>query len=296
MLVHPWNSAWRVSLGIAVAVAFVAGALQPGVVEAQGTAAKPPTSVKPAQPPAKPASPPGAPVAQRPAPAPAAQAAPAGNVTMASLAGTWDGVAETPNGNMTVHMVLAYQDGKMTGSMDTQMGTLAITGATLTGDVFELGFDLQGAPGGLSGKVVGDKYAGSWSVGAETGPFAVARVPAAGAIPAAPAPAGAPAVAVGDPISGEWNGEANVGGQVMPFTLTVKLSGGTVTGEIESAMGKVPLTSGAWKDGSLLITFTYTDGAAVAMSGQIADGKLTGSLDHNKGETQGTWTAVKKKA
>jgi hypothetical protein len=299
MLVRALNSARALRLGI-VLVAFAAATLQPGLVEAQTTTAKPPTAVKPAQPPAKPASPPTAkpstpgaakPAAKPDASQPAAQAPAAGKVTMASLAGTWDGIAQTPNGDMPVHMVLTHQDGKITGSIESQMGMLTITGSALTGDILELGFDLQGSSGGLSGKVDGDKYEGSWSVGAESGPFAAARIPPPGAKPAAPAAA----AAVADPISGEWNGEANVGGQAMPFTLTLKLSGETVSGEIESATGKVPLISGAWKDKTLLLAFPYSAGEPVSMGGQIVDGKLIGVLDYNKGEMQGTWTAVKKK-
>ena len=209
---------------------------------------------------------------------------------MASLAGIWDGVAQTPNGDMPVHMVLTHQDGKITGLMDTQMGTLTITGSALTGDVLELGFEMQGSAGGLSGKVAGDKYTGSWSVGADSGPFAVTRVPAAGAAPAAPAAA----VAVADPISGEWNGESVAGEQTVPFAMTLKLSGATVTGDVTTQGFTVPLTSGGWKDGGLLLVFAFPSGESVSMRGQLVDGKLTGVFDYNNGEIKGTCTAVKK--
>jgi len=322
MVVRALNSTRVVSLGIVVLVAFLLGALVPGVVEAQAATAKPPTTAKPAQPPAKPSSPPAArpatpavvkpaapaakpvtpavakpaaPAAKPVAPAagadaskPAAPAPAAGKVTVASLAGTWDGVAQTPNGDMPVHMVLTHQEGKITGSIDTQMGALSITGSTLTGDVLELGFDLQGSSGGLSGKVEGDKYSGSWSVGADTGPFAVTRVPVAGANLAAPAAAAA------DPISGEWSGDSIAGEQTVPFAMTLKLSGETVTGEMATQGFKVPLTSGGWKDGSLLLAFLFPSGESVSMRGQMVDGKLTGAFDYNSSEIRGTWTAVKK--
>jgi len=187
MFVRALNSARVNWPGILVLVAFAVWALLPGIVAAQGTAAQPPVTAKPAQPPAKPASPPAAkPTApdaakpEEPAAKPEASAAAAGPLTIASLAGTWDGVAQTPDGDIPVHMVLVHQDGKLTGSMDTQLGTLTVTGSALKGDVLELGFDLQGSPGGLSGKVAGDKYEGSWSVDAQSGPFALTRVPAAG--------------------------------------------------------------------------------------------------------------------
>ena len=64
--------------------------------------------------------------------------------------------------------------------------------------------------------------------------------------------------------------------------------------EIMLAMGKVPLTSGSWKDGVLAITFPYTGGEPVSMGGTIQDGKLVGVFDYNSGEIQGTWTAERK--
>ena len=261
MVVRALGSERILPLGVIVLAAFLVGALLPGIVEAQATT-------------------------------PAVQAPAVAKVTLASLAGTWDGVAQTPDGSMPVHMVLTLADGKLTGSLEAQIGTLTITGSALTGDLLELGFDLQGSPGGLSGKIAGDKYEGSWSVGAETGPFAVARVPANGAKPAAPA--AAPAVALSDAISGNWNGESNIGGPVMPFTLTLTLSGTAVTGEFASAAGKVPLTAGEWKDGALSLAFQTTAGQAVTMSGRIVDGKLTGVIDRNKGEAKGTWSAIRK--
>jgi hypothetical protein len=203
MFVRALNSARVNWLGILVLVAFAVWALLPGIVAAQGTASQPPVTAKPAQPPAKPASPPAAkPTApdaakpaspatakpaspdavkpEEPAAKPDASAAAAGPLTIASLAGVWDGVAQTPDGDIPVHMVLVHQDGKLTGSMDTQLGTLTVTGSALNGDVLELAFELQGSPGGLSGKVAGDKYEGSWSVDTQSGPFALTRVPAAG--------------------------------------------------------------------------------------------------------------------
>jgi hypothetical protein len=97
-----------------------------------------------------------------------------------------------------------------------------------------------------------------------------------------------------DPITGEWVGEADVQGQSMPIALYLKLDGEMVTGEIESAVGRVPLTSGSWKESVLVITFPYAGGEPVSMGGQIQDGKLVGVFDYNGGEVQGTWTAVRR--
>lgn len=184
MVVRASSFVRLVTLGVAVLAACVLTTLTASVVEAQGTTAKPPSEFKPVQPPAKPAPAPAAnPTAQDPAkPGAKPDAAPGAKVTLESMAGTWDGVAQTPNGDLPVHGVLTFQDGKITGTIETAMGVLAITSATLKEDVFELLFDLQGSAGSLSGKVAGEKYEGSWTFGADSGPFAMARVPPPAAI------------------------------------------------------------------------------------------------------------------
>jgi hypothetical protein len=101
-------------------------------------------------------------------------------------------------------------------------------------------------------------------------------------------------VPAGDPISGEWVGEVMIGGEAMPFSMVLRLSGDTVTGEITSSMGKTPLASGGWKDGTLLLAFPYVGGEPVSMGGQVQDGKLAGVIDYNRGEATGTWSASRK--
>jgi hypothetical protein len=80
----------------------------------------------------------------------------------------------------------------------------------------------------------------------------------------------------------------------MPFSMDLRVTGGTVAGEMISAMGKVPLTSGSWKDGALQLAFPYSGGEPVVMGAAIQAGKLVGLVDYNRGEASGTWTAAKK--
>jgi hypothetical protein len=97
-----------------------------------------------------------------------------------------------------------------------------------------------------------------------------------------------------DVLSGTWAGEAQVQGQPMPITLYLRLAGDTVTGEIESPMGRVAFTSASWKDGTLTLAFPYSGGEPVTMVGKLLDGKLAGMFDYNGGELQGTWSAARK--
>jgi hypothetical protein len=105
---------------------------------------------------------------------------------------------------------------------------------------------------------------------------------------------GLSAQAPSDPVSGEWAGEVSIGGQVVGFSMTLKLAGETVTGEIGSAAGKSPIANGSWKDGTLVISFTYSDGASIGMSGKVENGKLNGVVDYGGGQMTGTWSATKK--
>jgi len=97
-----------------------------------------------------------------------------------------------------------------------------------------------------------------------------------------------------DPISGSWEGTVELPNGSMPFTMTLKLDGAKVTGEVGSVQGAVAITEGSWVDGKLTIAFTYVDGAAIQMAGVVADGALSGSLSYGGGEMVATWSAKKK--
>jgi hypothetical protein len=122
---------------------------------------------------------------------------------------------------------------------------------------------------------------GTWEVGGNSGTFWLTR----------PGTGNAGGT---DPVTGTWSGEVQVAGDVIPFSLVLRLNGETVTGEVTSALGSVPLSSGSWKDGALLLGFPYVSGEPVSMGAQLQDGKLVGVVDYNKGEATGTWTAVRK--
>jgi hypothetical protein len=97
-----------------------------------------------------------------------------------------------------------------------------------------------------------------------------------------------------DPITGVWEGTVELPDGAMPFTMTLKLEGAKVTGEVGSVQGAAPITEGAWVDGKLTIAFTYVDGAAVQMTGVAANGALSGSLSYGGGQMVATWAAKKK--
>jgi hypothetical protein len=97
-----------------------------------------------------------------------------------------------------------------------------------------------------------------------------------------------------DPISGSWEGAVALPDGAMPFTMTLKLDGAKVTGEVGGTQGITPIAEGSWVDGKLTIAFTYVDGAAVQMTGAVTDGALGGSLSYGGGQMVATWAAKKK--
>ncbi len=198
--------------------------------------------------------------------------------TAEAVAGAWEGLSRGTNGELPVKVDLKYVNGAFAGVVGTPWMVVSITGGSLQGDTLTLSLEVEGTSGTLTARLQDGTLAGSWQVGAETGTVVLSR----------------PAVPAGDPVTGEWDGEAMVQGQPMPISLSLKLSGETVTGEITSAMGRTPLVAGSWKDGTLTIAFPYVGGEPVTMVGKVQDGKLAGVFDYNSGEAQGTWAAARK--
>ena len=97
-----------------------------------------------------------------------------------------------------------------------------------------------------------------------------------------------------DPVTGSWEGTVELPDGSVPFTMTLKLEGSKVTGEVGSVQGAAPISEGSWVDGKLTITFTYVDGAAIQMTGVVTDGALKGDLSYGGGQMVVTWAAKKK--
>ncbi len=97
-----------------------------------------------------------------------------------------------------------------------------------------------------------------------------------------------------DPITGVWEGTVELPDGAMPFTMTLKLDGAKVTGEVSSVQGATPISEGSWVDSKLTLAFTYVDGAAVQMTGAVTNGALSGSLSYGGGQIVAAWAAKKK--
>lgn len=286
-----------------IGVSFAAATL--AVLIAAGAHAQPPKSpATPQTPSANQATPQAQSSAQA---APRTQPAAAGS----PIDGRWEGTVDTPDGPSQAIAELKLDGGVIKGTMTAGQYSLVITGGTLNGEAVSLAFDVSDMPGTMTATLKDGVLEGSWSVGGDGGGFtlkktvAAAPAPAAPAAPVAPpAPAALPAPAApaatsasamtAAELSGDWDAAADVGGQTMPFTLTLKVEGEKVSGSTSSDRGSVAL-EGTYAAGVLTFGFATSEGMSIVMTGRPEAGKITGTFDVNGGTAQGGWSAAKRK-
>ncbi|HET9478306.1 MAG TPA: hypothetical protein VFO72_03110 [Pyrinomonadaceae bacterium] len=143
--------------------------------------------------------------------------------------------------------------------------------------------------GKLTGKIDGDMLTADLWVGSEKKAIELKRVPAAAA--ATPA-AATPAADAPINLNGQWEAVADANGQPVPFLLTLKVEGETVTGGSSSQLGGATIKDGLWKEGKLMFSLEGSSGT-IALIATVVDGKLSGEFDY-AGQLQGKWVAVKK--
>jgi SAM-dependent methyltransferase len=115
--------------------------------------------------------------------------------TLQGLAGRYEGTATSPQGETKLTADMRVVDGKLSGTLDSGDGPIAIVGATITGDRVVFTLDMGGSAGSISGVVKGGQIAGEWALGGMTGKCVLIRTG-----DAAPAQAAAPARAKPQPL------------------------------------------------------------------------------------------------
>ncbi len=224
----------------------------------------------------------------------------AANVSLDTVAGKYQGVATTGGGDLAVKMELRIENGALAGTIETPQGLVTIVGSVITGENVVLKIEMNGAPGTITGTYKDGKVKGTWAIGDDSGEFSVEKVvgdakadaPKVAAAPAATPDTKAAAVPASDPISGVWDGMAGQGDFTRAFTMTLKLDGEKIAGDISSEDGGGPLGGGSWKEGALTLSFSMGD-MAITMVGALKEGKLVGTLDVS-GQMQMPWAAVKR--
>jgi hypothetical protein len=207
-------------------------------------------------------------------------------LTLGSLAGRYEGSTVSPEGPEAFVADLKVADDVITGVVTTSRRVITVTRGTISGDRYSLVIDLSGLPGSITGALKDGVFTGQWAIGESSGAFTMKK---AAATAAAPATAGA------DPLTGTWDAMLDMGGNQMPFWLSLKLDGRKVTGQVGSAERGTTALEGTWANGTLDFAFTMGDGMRISMSATISDEKLAGTMKIGDGQTGGGWAAARRK-
>ena len=206
-----------------------------------------------------------------------------------SLSGTYEGIVKTPDAReVKVTLQLKSEAGKISGRVMHGDKTAEITEAKLENGTLTLNF---GNNRTLTAKVDGEKLVGEAVDGPAKIPMELKKVPPATAAAPVASPAAVAAPAEVN-LNGNWEAVADANGNPVPFLLTLKVEGETVTGSSSSQLGEATIKSGSWKGGKLVFDLEGPSGV-ISMSAVVIDGKLSGEFDFS-GQAQGKWVAVKK--
>ena len=102
-----------------------------------------------------------------------------------------------------------------------------------------------------------------------------------------------PAASGGDPLTGDWNAAVDAGGNQTAFTISMKLDGEKVAGQMGAERGSVPF-EGSWTNGTLSLSVSMPNGA-ITMTATLSEGRLVGTLTAGGGQFTGGWAAERRK-
>jgi len=92
-------------------------------------------------------------------------------------AGTWDLVADTPNGPMPSVLTLKTVEGKLKAEVELAGVKQEVSDESLTGDVFKMKMMYEGVQYAIEAKISGDTLAGTWDGGGVSGSLKGTRRP-----------------------------------------------------------------------------------------------------------------------
>lgn len=91
--------------------------------------------------------------------------------------GTWDVVAQTPNGPMPSVLTLKSVDGKLKAEFELEGAKQEVSDESLEGDVFKMRMTYQGVVYTIEAKIAGDTMEGTWDGGGNSGTLKATRRP-----------------------------------------------------------------------------------------------------------------------
>ena len=214
------------------------------------------------------------------------------------LTGDWELAIVTPQGPNTVNLSLTQDGDKVTGMLETPLGSLPVEGTSSEGNV-KLGASvkLQGAgiDLGLNGKLSLEGMSGMVKLG-DFGefPFTGKRAPKAAAAAAPAAPGAAANAADATDANGTWNITLSIGGGQVPASASLKQEGEQVTGTLKTPIGEAPVHGTmVGKDLKLEMPLTTPQGTIpVTLTGTLGEKGFAGKMIIT-GVGDADWTGVR---
>jgi len=91
------------------------------------------------------------------------------------LVGVWNGTAQTPNGEVTLKVAFTLKDGTLAATVESSMGPMPVTAITLVDDRLGMDIVVMETQASLAAKVQGTRMDGTWTLGADSGPFTLTK-------------------------------------------------------------------------------------------------------------------------
>lgn len=212
----------------------------------------------------------------------AAFATPLAAHAQANIAGTWTVSVDSPQGQMTLDTTFKQDGEKITGEVNSPMGSVDFTGTLVKNEIavaYTVSIQGQTLDIRMTGTVEGDNMAGNLDVGGMMqAPWTARRKPDAPTTASAAAPA-APAVsATPGSVTGKWNIQVQMGANPMALTGQLTQTGEAVAGTITTMLGDLPVT-GTMAGSALTLKFsaqTPQGPLDVTMNGTVTGNSIAG--------------------
>jgi hypothetical protein len=208
----------------------------------------------------------------------------------APIAGTWNTISVTPNGEFASTLDLKQEGEAISGTLGSDMGTVPIQAASFKENKLQFDVDLGGTVYRVEGTLKDNKIEGKWypAAGGEGGSWSATHR-ATGPAPTVTPP---PAAASGA-IEGTWDTVAVTPDGNLTFQTVFKRVGDTLSGQIITSDGTLPLKKLSFADNKLSFEVDYM-GGTYRIEGVLVDGKLSGKWSAVSGTDTGAWSAGRK--
>jgi len=199
----------------------------------------------------------------------------------AGIAGTWDIVAEMPDGRATYLLELNQQGDALSGSIGGDMGSAPLDALSYKDGKLHFEVDAGSGVYVIDGALEGEGLKGRWTVsgGGDSGAWSGKRKGSAASAQTS--------------IAGTWDGSADTPDGTMAFQMLLQQNGDALTGRIPMPDGAVTMNKVSFSGGKLVFEVDYMGGTyrfEATLDGNSMKGKWS-SVD---GSDSGQFSAQKK--